>query len=179
MDGASGIRYVEIQMDDDGRAEEISDKEKRGFQRQLYQYCIEFLGPHASHCVFDVSTHEKIYDIGLLYCDAFAKGRIDGKTYLNRFLEYLIANMSPAGHHACREKGAGYQQHCQILWKCVYAPVFSGIPRKKPIYYYEEEVQVTSGGIVLCKSSLDRLLKAVEQNNHVEIRVRLSSFTGR
>ena len=38
MDGASGIRYVEIQMDDDGRAEEISDKEKRGFQRQLYQY---------------------------------------------------------------------------------------------------------------------------------------------
>ena len=49
------------------------DKEKRGFQRQLYQYCIEFLGPHASHCVFDVSTHEKIYDIGLLYCDAFAK----------------------------------------------------------------------------------------------------------
>lgn len=94
MDGASGIRYVEIQMDDDGRAEEISDKEKRGFQRQLYQYCIEFLGPHASHCVFDVSTHEKIYDIGLLYCDAFAKEQgIDGKTYLNRFLEYLIANM--------------------------------------------------------------------------------------
>ena len=83
MDGASGIRYVEIQMDDDGRAEEISDKEKRGFQRQLYQYCIEFLGPHASHCVFDVSTHEKIYDIGLLYCDAFAKEQgIDGKTYL-------------------------------------------------------------------------------------------------
>lgn len=33
MDGASGIRYVEIQMDDDGRAEEISDKEKRGFQQ--------------------------------------------------------------------------------------------------------------------------------------------------
>ena len=94
MDGASGIRYVEIQMDDDGRAEEISDKEKQGFQRQLYQYCIEFLGPHASHCVFDVSTHEKIYDIGLLYCDAFAKEQgIDGKTYLNRFLEYLIANM--------------------------------------------------------------------------------------
>ena len=35
MDGASGIRYVEIQMDDDGRAEEISDKEKRGFHDML------------------------------------------------------------------------------------------------------------------------------------------------
>ena len=35
LDGASGIRYVEIQMDDDGRAEEISDKEKRGFHDML------------------------------------------------------------------------------------------------------------------------------------------------
>ena len=34
------------------------DKEKRGFQRQLYQYCIEFLGPHASHCVFDALRHK-------------------------------------------------------------------------------------------------------------------------
>lgn len=39
-------------------------------------------------------------------------------------------------------------------------------------------MQVTSGGIVLCKSSLDRLLKAVEQNNHVEIRSAIEQFYG-
>ena len=55
---------------------------------------------------------------------------------------------------------------------------FQGFRAKKPIYYYEEEVQVTSGGIVLCKSSLDRLLKAVEQNNHVEIRSAIEQFYG-
>lgn len=168
MDGASGIRYVEIQMDDDGRAEEISDKEKRGFQRQLYQYCIEFLGPHASHCVFDVSTHEKIYDIGLLYCDAFAKEQgIDGKTYLNRFLEYLIANMHQPVIMLVGKKVQDISNIARSYGNACMLRSFQGFRAKKPIYYYEEEVQVTSGGIVLCKSSLDRLLKAVEQNNHV------------
>lgn len=179
MDGASGIRYVEIQMDDDGRAEEISDKEKRGFQRQLYQYCIEFLGPHASHCVFDVSTHEKIYDIGLLYCDAFAKEQgIDGKTYLNRFLEYLIANMHQPVIMLVGKKVQDISNIARSYGNACMLRSFQGFRAKKPIYYYEEEVQVTSGGIVLCKSSLDRLLKAVEQNNHVEIRSAIEQFYG-
>ena len=179
MDGASGIRYVEIQMDDDGRAEEISDKEKRGFQRQLYQYCIEFLGPHASHCVFDVSTHEKIYDIGLLYCDAFAKEQgIDGKTYLNRFLEYLIANMHQPVIMLVGKKVQDISNIARSYGNACMLRSFQGFRAKKPIYYYEEEVQVTSEGIVLCKSSLDRLLKAVEQNNHVEIRSAIEQFYG-
>lgn len=54
-----------------------------------------------------------------------------GKTYLNRFLEYLIANMHQPVIMLVGKKVQGYQQHCKILWKCVYAPVFSGIPRKK------------------------------------------------
>ena len=136
MDGASGIRYVEIQMDDDGRAEEISDKEKRGFQRQLYQYCIEFLGPHASHCVFDVSTHEKIYDIGLLYCDAFAKEQgIDGKTYLNRFLEYLIANMHQPVIMLVGKKVQDISNIARSYGNACMLRSFQGFRAKKPIIH--------------------------------------------
>lgn len=168
MDGDTGMRYVEIQMDDDGRIEEISDKEKRSFQRKLYQYCIEFLGAHASHCVFDVSTHEKIYDIGLLYCDAFAAELgIDEKTYLNRFLEYLTANMNKPVVMLVGKWVQDISNIARSYGNACMLRSFQGFRTKKSIYYYEEEVQITSGGIVLCKSSLDRLLKAVEQNNHV------------
>jgi len=53
---------------------------------------------------------------------------------------------------------------------------FQGFRVKKSIYYYEEEVQVTSGGIVLCKKSLDALLGSVEQNDQVEIRKNVEVF---
>ena len=53
---------------------------------------------------------------------------------------------------------------------------FQGFRMKKNIYYYEEEVQVTSGGIVLCKKSLDALLGAIEQNNHANIRKNVELF---
>ena len=179
MDGDTGMRYVEIQMDDDGRIEEISDKEKRSFQRKLYQYCIEFLGAHASHCVFDVSTHEKIYDIGLLYCDAFAAELgIDEKTYLNRFLEYLTANMNKPVVMLVGKWVQDISNIARSYGNACMLRSFQGFRTKKSIYYYEEEVQITSGGIVLCKSSLDRLLKAVEQNNHVEIRSAIEQFYG-
>ena len=46
----------------------------------------------------------------------------------------------------------------------------------KSIYYYEDEVKISADGIVLCKDSLDELLRTVEQNNHVEIRIQLPHF---
>lgn len=44
--------------------------------------------------------------------------------------------------------------------------------------FYEEEVQVSNDGMVLCKKSLDDLLKVVEQNNHMEIRAAVDRFYG-
>ena len=43
-------------------------------------------------------------------------------------------------------------------------------------YYYEDEVKISADGIVLCKDSLDELLRTVEQNNHVEIRNAVATF---
>ena len=55
---------------------------------------------------------------------------------------------------------------------------FQGFRSKKDIYFYEEEVQVSNDGMVLCKKSLDDLLKVVEQNNHMEIRAAVDRFYG-
>ena len=40
---------------------------------------------------------------------------------------------------------------------------------KKDIYFYEEEVQINQGGIVLCKNSVDALIAAIEQNDKGKI----------
>lgn len=40
---------------------------------------------------------------------------------------------------------------------------------QKNIYYYEEEVQIHTDGILLCKAELDNLIAAVEQNDKVRI----------
>lgn len=39
-----------------------------------------------------------------------------------------------------------------------------------------DEVKISADGIVLCKDSLDKLLRTVEQNNHVEIRNAVATF---
>ena len=53
---------------------------------------------------------------------------------------------------------------------------FQGFREKKAIYYYEEEMQIHTSGIMLCKKSLDILLNAIEQNNHAEIMKAVDSF---
>lgn len=47
---------------------------------------------------------------------------------------------------------------------------------KKDIYYYEEEVQVNQGGIVLCKKNLDALISAIEQGDKMQIREGVDSL---
>ena len=53
---------------------------------------------------------------------------------------------------------------------------FQGFREKKEIYYYEEEMQIHTNGIMLCKKNLDILLNAIEQNNHAEIMKAVDGF---
>ena len=40
---------------------------------------------------------------------------------------------------------------------------FQGFRIVKSIYYYEDEVKISADGIVLCKDSLDKLLRTVNR----------------
>ena len=73
-----GIRYIDIEIDDrpedeSGKLLLKSEEEKRQQQRLLYQYCLDFLKQDGWHCILDVSSNEKDYDIGLVYCDYMAQ----------------------------------------------------------------------------------------------------------
>ncbi|MDE7310295.1 MAG: response regulator [Eubacterium sp.] len=174
---AGGIRYIEIELDEALLEEEWSDEEKRAYQRKLSEACVEYLKTYADHCVFDVSNKEHIYDIGFVYCDGIAKEALKPeKAYLKDFLSYL-RNVSQlpvimlAGKKVddIHNLAKSYGTAC-ILRSC------QGFQNQKEIYYYEEEVQVSGSGIVLCKKEIDVLISAIEQNEPPEITKAVNVF---
>ena len=164
----TGVRYVEIQMEEVCDEEGTTDREMRTLQRRLYEYSREYLKEDADLCVFDVSVNEKIYDIGLILFDYVPeKNGMDVKRYLERFREYLASNLQTNVVMLAGKKVQDISSIAKSYGNTCMLRSFQGFRTKKDIYFYEEEVQVSPEGLILCKQSLDGLLKAIEQNNHL------------
>lgn len=177
MECTKGVRYVEIQMEESFDEEGAADRDMRVAQRKLYDLCREYLKEDANLCVFDVSVNEKIYDIGFLYFDRVAEK--NGQTergFLENFQEYLQVNMNQSIIMLVGKKVQEISHIARSYGNTCMLRSFQGFRAKKNIYYYEEEVQVSPDGLVLCKESLDGLLKMIEQNNHVGIRSAVEFF---
>jgi len=172
-----GVRYVEIQMAGCDADEDVTDQEMREFQRQMYECCTAFLRDYAENCVFDVSADEKIYDVGLIFFQYMAEeAGLDENAYLNGLVEYLGENLSRPVTMLVGKKVQDISLIARSYGNACMLRSFQGFRSKKDIYFYEEEVQVSNDGMVLCKKSLDHLLKVVEQNNHMEIRSAVDQF---
>lgn len=177
MQLSESIRYIEIALDDTELSEELSDDEKRAYQRKLYEACVSFLKRHDTHCIFNVSGHEKIYDIGFVYCDFMAKeGNTSERTYLKNFLLYLKNTVEIPILMLVGKRVKGIANIAKSYGTACMLRSLRGFRTKKEIYDYEDEVQVSNPGIVLCKKSLDALLAAIEQNNRTEIQKSVGLF---
>lgn len=174
---SEGVRYVEIELDESKMQEEITDEEKRGYQRKLFDACLEFLKEDALHCIFDVSGQEKIYDIGFIFCDYMTKrtGKSE-QEYLEEFQDYVCKVCGLPIIMLVGKKVATIENIAKSYGTACILRSFQGFRRKKNIYFYEDEVQVTKGGIVLCKKSIDNLLAAIEENDQVGIRKSVEMF---
>ncbi len=173
---SEGVRYIEIELDsmklndkckDDDK---ITDEEKRSFQRILFSACLEFLKTKQNHCVFDVSRHENIYDIGLVYCDFMAEEHNESEEeYIENFYDYLCQVTNLPITIIVGKKVKDISQISKSYGTASMLRSFQGFRERKNIYYYENEAQVKGGGILLCKKSIDELLREIEHNNHSNI----------
>ena len=171
------VCYVEIQMQEHIDDEEIADKEMRGLQRKLYEYCVEYMQENANLCIFDVSVEDKIYDIGLLLFDSLPQREgVGEREFLQKLLVFLEGNMKQEIVMLVGKKVTDIANISRSYGNACMLHSFQGFREKRKIYYYEDEVQVPTTGVVLCKQSLDSLLKAVEQNNPLEIRNAIELF---
>lgn len=171
-----GVRYVEIQMEEVCDEEGTTDREMRTLQRRLYEYSREYLKEDADLCVFDVSVNEKIYDIGLICLTMFRKKRDGCKTVSGTVSGISCIKFTDKCGDAGRKKVQDINSIAKSYGNTCMLRSFQGFRTKKDIYFYEEEVQVSPEGLILCKQSLDGLLKAIEQNNHLEIREAVAFF---
>lgn len=101
---------------------------------------------------------------------------MDVKRYLERFREYLASNLQTNVVMLAGKKVQDISSIAKSYGNTCMLRSFQGFRTKKDIYFYEEEVQVSPEGLILCKQSLDGLLKAIEQNNHLEIREAVAFF---
>lgn len=167
---SEGVRYIDIEFCDLKEAQEQEDGQLRHLQRRLYQACIDYLKEDEVHCIFDVSQDEKNFDVGFLYCDYMAaKEDCSEREYLQDFrknletvLKHPVRMLAGKKVHDISAVAKSYSAACVLN-------SLEAFRVKKDIYFYEEEVQINQGGIVLCKNSVDALIAAIEQNDKGKI----------
>lgn len=175
----SPMSYVELHVEEVGQGDETSDLEKRSCQRQLFLACQEYLREDSDACIFDVSSQEKVYDIGVILCEHMIQKRIPVETasgreaqdlYLEQFLNYLDSRLDFSVVMLVGKKVNDLANLAKSYGTACKMRFFQGFREKKAIYYYEDEMQISSGGIILCKKSIDHLITVIEENEAFEIR---------
>lgn len=173
MQLSEGVRYIYLEPCESGM-EEQEDGEYRQLQRKLYNACLAYLEEEGAHCIFDVSWEEYHYDIGLLYCDYMAAVRgMSEKEYLLDLQKSLEVAIRHPVKLLAGKKVPDISSVAQSYGTVCVLNSLEVFRARKNMYFYEEEVQMHSGGIVLCKQSLDALILAIEQNDKIQIRKRV------
>ena len=166
---SEGVRYINIEFDA-MQADEVEEGMMRENQRKLYQLCREYLKDDVNHVIFDVSSDEKSFDTGLIYCDSMSERFHQTESeFLEELHEYLEMAL---GRKISMLAGKKVQDISGISKSFGSANVLKSQeafhPQKK-ILYYEEEVQVSQSGVIICKNSLDELIGAIERNEKSRI----------
>ncbi|MBR1892307.1 MAG: response regulator, partial [Lachnospiraceae bacterium] len=87
------MSYIGIQLDVETMADDYSDEEKKAQLKKLYAAAVSFLKENADLCIMDVSDSEKVYDIGVIYCESMAeKKQLTFEKYLKEFIGYIKDN---------------------------------------------------------------------------------------
>lgn len=166
---SEGIRYIDIEISES--YDEWEDGAARALQRDLYSACQELLQEDRSHAIFDVSYKDKSFDIGFIFCDYMAaKMDMDEEDYLNRLHRELEKRLK---RPVCMLVGKRVQNIAAISKSYGTSCILKSLVAfyvKKNIYFYEQEVKVKQNGIILCKNSLDDLIRAIEQDEKIQIR---------
>lgn len=165
------IRYVDIEIADHAdESEELEEGEMREFQRKMFSACRDYLKDEKNHCIFDVSRDEKSYDIGLIYCDFFAKKR---NVSMEEFFENLQRHIKmETGFNTNVFVGKPVNKLEAVSKSYSSACVMKSLEAfraKKQIYYYDEEVASEENNIIILKDILDELVAGIEADNEGEI----------
>jgi two-component system response regulator YesN len=171
MRTSENVRYIEMQIQDDTDMDDIGDSEKRLMQRKLYQTVSEYLGENDKCCIFDSSGHDKIFDVGLVFFDYMCNElEITEEEYFQKLSAYISNVMECNIMMFAGKKVKGINNLSKSYGTACKLRFLRGFREQKNIYMYEDEIQFTRDGVVLCKESLDNFIRSIEENNKDDIK---------
>ena len=161
-----GLRFVDIEMVTESGSEEEDDYDLRMLQKQMFQACKEILKENDSHFIFDVSYDKDNYDVGLIYCENMATRRdMTEREFFEMFLKRLEVLFAKPVRIMCGKTVPDVSSLSKSYSSCIRISSIIGFHMQKNLYFYEEDIQFSQSGIVLCKNSLDEVISAIQSNN--------------
>lgn len=166
-----GIAYIHIGLDNISFLKELADDEVYALKKSMYEACADYLKEEKDHLLYDSYGQEEGYDIGFVYCEYMAENigvsRDDFLHRLQRNVESRMNNVSVSLLVGKQVEDIGkisnsYSSACAMR-------ALKGFKAHKKVYYYEQDVQVGTNKVLICKKSLDKLLSAIESNHREEI----------
>jgi two-component system response regulator YesN len=162
------MRYIDLEMKlRQQECQDLTETDKRVLQRELYQHCMDYLGESLSgYCIFDPSSQEDHFNVGFLYCEFMAENKgMSREEYLKLFLDSISSqfNMSLMMFvgKAVEEPKELWQsyRHALMMKEMSSFHISTG--------NICEELSIktdSASATILCKDAMDKLVRAIEQN---------------
>ena len=165
------IRYIHVSFDSIIALDEYDETELLSIKARMLECCRNYLGVNEDHCIKDIPGYEEEYEIGFIYCDYMSKERDISE---KEFMEGLSRTFEREnlGIPIVLLIGKSVDDLSKISHSYSSASTlrsFKNFRERKPIYFYEEEMQVNEKKVALCKKELDALIEAIEQNDKTGI----------
>ena len=163
------IRFIAVSVDNIPELEDMDDEEIALIRDRIYDNTVAYLG--SDMYVFKSALdYLDNYEIGYIFSDKICR---DSNMNQHEFLEKLAAAASEgvnAGAVLLVGKEVESLDRLSISYAnaCILRSSRSFSDSKR-VYYYEDEVQASENQVVLCKQSLDELIRAIEQNDITSI----------
>lgn len=159
-------RYIQISLDDITAVEELSAAERFEIRQTITACAEEYLLEDKNHLISNFNDLEEDYEVGFIYREQMALDRnrqekqflAEFADYLNGHLPFSVVLLVGKEVESLEKVSRSYSSACTLR-------SFKGFRTEKNVYYYEEEIHASENKVVLCKQSLDELIRAVEQND--------------
>ena len=166
-----GIRFVDIEIMTEGIVDDEDDYDLRVLQKQLFTSLKEILKENVNHFIFDVSYEKDNYDVGFIYCENMSTRRdMTEEEFFEMLLKKLEVVFAKPVRIMCGKTVPDVSSLSKSYSSCARIDSIKGFHNQKNLYFYEKDIQVGQNGIVLCKSSLDECIAAIQSNDHEAIK---------
>ena len=169
MELSGNVRYVDIEFaaPPSSGGESVPGK----LQKKLFAACTEVMKPRENYVIPGLATDRESYGVGIIFCNYMAEEA--GKTVESWFADLKQRLEVAAGKEVSIIAGRNVKNIKEISKSygtaCILRSVVA-FREKKDIYFYEDEVQVSNGGVILLKDPLDALISDISENNAAKIK---------